>query len=56
MKNKQTSFNVFVFVFQIKSWPNYNAIGSHDLFVPIPVINELGKTTTDHKCRKHQFS
>ena len=40
----------------MKSWPSYDAIGSHDFCVPIPLTNELGKTTTDRKCRKLQFN
>ena len=31
-------------IFQIKRWPKYDGIGSHDLCVPIPFTNKLGKT------------
>ena len=36
---KQTSLNIsmFIFIFQIKSWPKYNGTGSHDLCAPIPL-------------------
>ena len=55
-KTKQTSFNVFIFIFQINGWAKYDAIGSNNLCVPIPLTNELGKTTKDHKCWKLQFN
>ena len=38
----------FLYLFQIKSWPKYDAIGSHDRC-------ELGKTTKDLKCQKLQL-
>ena len=55
---KQTSFNIsmFIFIFQIKSWPKYNGIGSHDLCAPISFAIKLRKTTKDHRCWKIQFN
>ena len=49
---KETSLNisVVIFFFQIKSWPKYNGIGSHELCAPIRPTIRLRKTTKDHSC------
>ena len=47
---------MFVFIFQIKSWPKYNGIGSHDLRAPIPPTVKLRKTIKDYSSRTIQFN
>ena len=55
---KETSLNIslFIFIFQMKSWPKYNGIGSHDLCALIPLTIKLRKTTKGHRCRTIQFN
>ena len=55
---KQTSLNIslFIFIFQIKSWPKYNGIGSHDLCASIPLTIKLRKRTKGLRCRTIQFN